>query len=316
MNHLALDFLRVTQSAALAAKPWIGRGCKHEADDAATTAMRGVLQRMEMDGVVVIGEGELDEAPMLYIGERLGTGRGPRVDIAVDPLEGTTLVASGQDNSTAVIAAAPRGTLLHAPDMYMEKLAVGPKAKGAASLERPLVDNVAAVAAALHKDISDVTVMMQYRDRHQAAIDMVRRTGARVRLFDDGDVTCAISVAVEETGVDLFYGIGGAPEGVISAVALKGLGGEMQARLLPGTEAEYERCRSMGIADPHKLLTLHDLVSSDDCVFAATGITTGLLLAGISKDAGHAEITHSLIVCGGQAGTHFIRSVHEREEQV
>ncbi|SDD12014.1 fructose-1,6-bisphosphatase II [Paenibacillus sp. UNCCL117] len=311
MNQLALEFLQVTQAAALAAKPWIGRGRKHEADDAATTAMRSVLQRIPMDGVVVIGEGELDEAPMLYIGERVGTGHGPRLDIAVDPLEGTTLVASGQDNSTAVIAAAPHGCLLHAPDMYMEKLAVGPQAKGCIDLERPLADNILSVAAALGKEVADVTIMLQYRDRHQAAIDTVRQLGARVRLFDDGDVTCAISAAVAETGVDLFYGIGGAPEGVISAVALRCLGGDMQGRLLPGHEAEYERCLRMGIADPHKLLTLQDLVGSENCIFAATGITTGLLLAGITRDAAHAQITHSLVTCGGAAGIHYIRSVHE-----
>jgi fructose-1,6-bisphosphatase II len=310
MNQLALDFLKVTQSAALAARPWVGRGRKYEADGAATSAMREVLQRMAMDGVVVIGEGELDEAPMLYIGERLGTGRGPQLDIAVDPLEGTTLVAGGQDNSTAVIAAAPRGCLLHAPDMYMEKLAVGPKAAGAIHLDKPLVDNVRSAAAALGKSVTEITVMVQYRDRHQAVIDQIREIGARVRLFDDGDVTCAIATAVEQTGIDLFYGIGGAPEGVISAVALKCLGGELQARLLPAGEAERERCISMGIADPEKLLTLNDLVASDDCIFAATGITTGLLLEGIANAPGDSRITHSLMTYGSGSGLHYVRSVH------
>jgi fructose-1,6-bisphosphatase II len=312
MNQLVLDFLRVTQLAALAAKPWVGRGCKHEADDAATTAMRRMLQSMEMTGTVVIGEGELDEAPMLYIGECLGTGHGPQLDIAVDPLEGTTLVAGGLDNSTAVIAAAPRGCLLHAPDMYMEKLAVGPRAKGAIDLNIPLSENIRRAARAMEKDITDMTVMVQYRERHKSAIEQIRETGARVRLFEDGDVTCAISAAVEETGVDLFYGIGGAPEGVISAVALRCLGGEMQAKLLPGSDAEYERCLAMGIADPHKLFTLHDLVASEQCIFAATGITTGLLLPGITKDAAQSEITHSMLTYGyghGE-GVHFIRTLH------
>ncbi|MGI2297671.1 class II fructose-bisphosphatase [Paenibacillus sp. GXUN7292] len=311
MKHLILDFLKVTQQAALAAKPWIGRGQKNEADGAATAAMRRMLGKMEMDGIVVIGEGEMDEAPMLYIGEKVGTGSGPKLDIAVDPLEGTILVAGGQDNSTAVIAAAPRGCLLHAPDMYMEKLVVGPKARGVINLNEPVVDNVRRVAAAAGKAIDDITVMIQSRDRHEKVVQEIRQLGARVRLFDEGDVTCAISAAIDETGIDLFYGIGGAPEGVISAVAVKCLGGDMQAKLLPGSAAEYERCVAMGITDPNKLLMHHDLISSDNCIFAATGITTGLLLQGVTTDAGKLEITHSLLTYGNSNGPQFIRTIHE-----
>ena len=311
MKNLILDFLKVTQHAALAAKPWIGRGCKNEADEAATAAMRNTLGTMEMDGIIVIGEGEMDEAPMLYIGEKVGTGHGPRLDIAVDPLEGTILVAGGQDNSTAVIAAAPRGCLLHAPDMYMEKLVVGPKAKGAIDLNESMIENVKQVAAASGKSITDVVVMIQSRERHDKVVREIRELGARVRLFDEGDVTCAISAAIEETGVDLFYGIGGAPEGVISAVAVKCLGGEMQAKLMPSSPAEYERCVTMGLADPYKLLKHNDLISSDDCVFAATGITTGLLLQGVSSDKNKQEITHSLLTYGHSNGPQFIRTIHE-----
>ncbi|TBL74627.1 class II fructose-bisphosphatase [Paenibacillus thalictri] len=310
MNHLVLEFLKVTQAAAIASNPWVGRGRKMEADDAATTAMREVLGQIQMDGVVVIGEGELDEAPMLYIGERLGSGQGPQLDIAVDPLEGTNLVAGGMNNSSAVIAIAPRGCLLHAPDMYMEKLAVGRGAAGAIDLEAPLIDNVRSTAAALGKTLGEMTVMVQYRDRHREAIQAIREAGARIRLFDDGDVTCSIASSIEGSGVDLFYGIGGAPEGVISAVAIKCLGGEMQARLLPSGDAEYDRCQAMGLGDPGQRLALGDMVRSDECIFAATGITSGLLLNGIHLQADGSLITHSLVTCGQPHGIHFVRSVH------
>ncbi|MCU6792785.1 class II fructose-bisphosphatase [Paenibacillus sp. WQ 127069] len=314
MNQLMLDILHVTQEAALAASPWVGRGRKMEADDAATTAMRRVLQLIPMVGTVVIGEGELDEAPMLYIGEKLGTGSGPQLDIAVDPLEGTNLVAGGMDNSTAVIALAPRGALLHAPDMYMEKLAVGRTAARFIDLEAPLVDNVIHTARALGKRMENMTVMIQYRERHQQAIEAVRATGARVRLFDDGDVTCAIAAAIESSGIDLFYGIGGAPEGVISAVAIQCLGGEMQARLLPATTFEHERCVGMGLSDPNRVLTLRDMVATEECIFAATGITPGLLLNGITTESGLGAVTHSLLTGGQPNAVHFIRTVHSSRE--
>lgn len=314
MNHLALEFLNVTQSAAIASKPWIGRGRKNEADDAATSAMREMLRRMKMSGIVVIGEGEMDEAPMLYIGEQLGSGEEPRLDIAVDPLEGTNLVAGGLSNSCAVIAAAPHGCLLHAPDMYMEKLAVGRRAAGSIDLELPLIDNVRRTAEALGKPLYDMTVMVQYRERHEEIIEAVRNAGARIRLFDDGDVTCAISAAMEGSGVDLFYGIGGAPEGVISAVAIKCMDGDMQARLLPGDESEYKRCIGMGLSDPGQRLMLHDMVRSEDCLFAATGITSGMLLDGVITEADGTLVTHSLLTYGNPRGVHFVHTVHSHNK--
>jgi fructose-1,6-bisphosphatase II len=312
MKQLLLDFLRVTQEAALAAAPWVGRGRKHEADAAATAAMRETLRHLPLDGIVVIGEGELDEAPMLQIGERVGTGQGPGLDIAVDPLEGTNLVAGGLANATAVIAAAPRGSLLHAPDIYMEKLAVGRQAAGAIDLGLPIVENMRRAAAALGKRIADMTVMIQARERHRESIEEIQRTGARVKLFDDGDVTYTIAPAFEGTGVDMFYGVGGAPEGVIAAVALKCLGGEMQARLLPANDAEYARCVGMGLADPRRRLSMRELVASDDCLFAATGVTSGLLLEGVKQEQAFAAATHSLLAYGGSGTLHFIRSVHPR----
>lgn len=253
----------------------------------------------------------MDEAPMLHIGECLGTGRGPKLDIAVDPLEGTNLVAYGQENSTTVIAAAPRGTLLHAPDMYMYKMAVGPKAKGSIDIERPVVDNVRRVADALGKDVTDVTVMVQQRERHVDILQEIKRTGARAKLFTDGDVTCAIATAVESTEVDLFVGIGGAPEGVLSAVALKCLGGEIQARLLPENDEERERCRAMGIRTPDVPLDMNRLVSSEECIFVATGITTGVMLNGIQRLHDGTQTTHSLVTCSGSGGIHFITSHHQ-----
>ncbi|MGG4036394.1 class II fructose-bisphosphatase [Paenibacillus cisolokensis] len=312
MKRLLFDFLQVAEAAALVSYPWVGRGNKHEADQAATSAMRLMLNKMEMDATVVIGEGEMDEAPMLHIGERLGTGRGPELDIAVDPLEGTNLVAYGQENSTTVIAAAPRGTLLHAPDMYMYKMAVGPKAKGSIDLERSIVDNVRNVADALGKDVSELTVMVQQRERHADILQEIKSTGARAKLFTDGDVTCAIATAVESTGVDLFVGIGGAPEGVLSAVALKCLGGEMQAKLLPANDEERERCKTMGIHTPDIPLEMDRLVSSDDCIFVATGITTGVMLNGIQRNRDGTQTTHSLVTYGGGQGIHFVTSHHKR----
>jgi len=309
---LLFDFLRVAEAAALDSYPWIGRGNKHEADQAATSAMRRLLNQMDMDATVVIGEGEMDEAPMLHIGERLGTGRGPELDIAVDPLEGTNLVAYGQENSTTVIAAAPRGTLLHAPDMYMYKMAVGPKARGRIDIERSIVENMRNVADALGKDVSELTVIVQQRERHADILREIKSTGARTKLFADGDVTCAVATAIEITGIDLFVGIGGAPEGVLAAVALKCLGGEMQARLLPANDEERERCKAMGIEYPGDPLAMDRLVSSDDCLFIATGVTTGVMLNGIQRNHDGTQTTHSLVTHSRGRGMHFVTSHHKR----
>ena len=310
MKELLFDFLQVAEAAALDSYPWIGRGNKHEADQAATSAMRQMLNKIEMDATVVIGEGEMDEAPMLHIGERLGTGRGPKLDIAVDPLEGTNLVAYGQENSTTVIAAAPRGTLLHAPDMYMYKMAVGPKAKGSIDIERSIAENMRNVADALGKDPSELTVFVQQRERHAHILEEIKGIGARAKLFTDGDVTCAIATAVESTGIDLFVGIGGAPEGVLSAVALKCLGGEMQAKLLPANSEERERCRAMGIENPDAPLSMDQLVATDDCIFIATGVTTGVMLNGVGRGRDGTQTTHSLVTYSLGRGMHFVTSHH------
>ncbi|MFP7297040.1 class II fructose-bisphosphatase [Neobacillus niacini] len=295
-----MDFLAVSQHAAIASYPWIGKGNKMEADGAGTTAMRDRMMRIDMHGRIVIGEGEMDEAPMLYINEELGTGNGPEVDIAVDPVEGTTLMAKGQENSLAVIAVASRGSLLHAPDMYMKKIAVGPKAKGAININLPLSENLAAVAKALGKDIRDINVMIQDRPRHHDLMNEAITAGARVKLFSDVDITGAIATAINEIDVDLLVGTGGAPEGVIAATALKCLGGDFQAQLLPQDEAERNRCIKMGIVHPEKTLTIDDLVKSDDCFFVATGITDGPLLNGVKKTGNGTMKTHSLVIVGGE----------------
>ncbi|WP_377890365.1 class II fructose-bisphosphatase [Alkalihalobacillus sp. R86527] len=289
------EFLLVTQKAAVACYPWIGRGNKIESDRAATEAMRNQLKTIPMNAKIVIGEGEMDEAPMLYIGEDVGTGYGPGIDIAVDPVEGTTLMATGQDHSLVVIAAAEKDSLLHAPDMYMEKIAVGPKAKGCIDLNAPLTENMVAVARALGKDMRDLTVMIQDRPRHEYLMKQVFESGARVKLFSDVDITGAISTAIDQQNVDLLVGTGGAPEGVIAAVALKCLGGDFQARLVPQNQGELDRCIKMGITNPEKALRLDDLVKTDNCFFVGTGITNGHLLKGVEKKENGKLETHSLV---------------------
>ncbi len=297
---LLMDFLAVSQKAAIASQPWIGRNNKIEADRAGTTAMREAMNGIHMYGRIVIGEGEMDEAPMLYINEVLGTGNGPHVDIAVDPVEGTTLMAHGQANSLAVIAVGERGSLLHAPDMYMKKIAVGPKAKGCIDIEKSLTENMRAVAEALGKEITDLNIMIQDRPRHEVLIHEVIEAGASVKLFSDVDITGAIATAIDDIDVDMLVGTGGAPEGVISATALKCLGGDFQGKLIPQNEEEYTRCLKMGITDPEKPLTLDDIVKSDDCFFVATGITGGTLLKGVRAQNGALK-THSLFTIGGAA---------------
>lgn len=298
-QSLVMDFLSVSQQAAIAAYPWIGKGNKIEADGAGTEAMRKRMNLINMHGRIVIGEGEMDEAPMLYINEMLGTGIGPCIDIAVDPIEGTTFMAKGQENSLAVIAVAEQGSLLHAPDMYMKKIAAGPKAKGCIDIRLSLTENMNAVAKALGKKTADLTVMIQDRPRHEAIINEVIRAGAKVKLFSDVDITGAIATAIDEIDVDILAGIGGAPEGVITATALKCLGGDFQAQLLPQNETEINRCIKMGILNPESPLTLDDIVRTDDCFFIATGITDGMLLNGVKKREDGAMLTHSLLTIGG-----------------
>lgn len=307
-RKLALEVARITEAAALSAAKWIGKGKKDDADEAATSAMRAVFDTVDLDGVVVIGEGEMDEAPMLYIGEQLGTGNGPKVDIAVDPLEGTNIVASGAPNSLTVLAIADRGTLLHAPDMYMHKIAVGPEAAGHIDINASVTDNLKAVAKAKNKDIEDVVATVLLRDRHAKIIQEIRDAGARVKLITDGDVAAAINTAFEETGVDILFGQGGAPEGVLAAVALKCLGGEFQGKLAPQNDAEVERCREMGITDINRVFRTEDLVKGDDAIFAATGVTDGELVKGVRFLGQYAE-TETLLM---RAKTNTIRKIQAR----
>ncbi|WP_144939753.1 class II fructose-bisphosphatase [Paenibacillus sp. 32O-W] len=311
VQALAMSFLTVSQQAAIASYRWIGKVNKNEADGAGTEAMRRQMNLIPMKGVIVIGEGEMDEAPMLYIGEELGTGQGPHLDIAVDPVEGTSLMAKGQDNAMAVIAASERGSLLHAPDMYMKKIAVGPKAKGCIDIQASLTENMKAVAKALGKEVQDLTVMIQDRPRHEGLVREVLDLEARVKLFSDGDITGAIATALEELDVDLLAGTGGAPEGVIAAAALKCLGGDLQAQLVPNSRAEYERCVRMGLSEPDKGLTIDDLVRSEDCFFVATGITDSPLLKGVRKLKDGSMLTHSFVAIGGSTpGFQFIEARH------
>ncbi|MGG1658679.1 class II fructose-bisphosphatase [Brevibacillus sp. NRS-1366] len=313
-RSLTLELVRVTEAAALASASWMGLGKKDEADDAATTAMRKEFEKVPMDGIVVIGEGEMDEAPMLYIGERLGQGIAPAVDVAVDPLEGTNILAKGTWGAISVIAIADRGNLLHAPDMYMEKIAVGPKAVGKVDINAPVRDNLKAVAQAQGKDISDLVAIVLDRDRHQQIIHEIREAGARIRLISDGDVAAAINTAFPDTGVDIMFGSGGAPEGVLAAVALKCLGGEIQGRLLPQNEEEIERCIKMGLANPHQVLFMNDLVKGDDAIFAATGVTDGELLKGV-RFQGMRATTNSVVMRAKTGTVRFIEGNHRLERK-
>lgn len=309
-RELTLELVRVTEAAALACSQWMGRGKKNEADEAATNAMRAMFDTVSINGTVVIGEGEMDEAPMLYIGERLGNAESPEVDVAVDPLEGTNILAKGLPNALSVIAIADRGNLLHAPDMYMEKLAVGPRAAGQISLDDPIEKTLEIVARCNNKRVTDCTVMILERERHQKLIEAVRKTGARVRLIGDGDVGSAIYTAIPSTGIDICVGIGGAPEGVIAAAALKCLGGEMQSRLLPEDENELKRCIEMGIGDVSRILYMDDLVKGDDAIFAATGVTDGELLKGVRFPGGDMAETHSMVMRYKTKTVRYITAIH------
>jgi len=302
-----LDFVKVTENGALAASRWMGRGEREAADGAAVSKMRESLGEMEIAGRIVIGEGERDEAPMLYIGEKVGSG-GREVDIAVDPVEGTNLVANGLPNAIAVMAIAERGGLLHAPDTYMRKLAVGPKAAAYVHIDAPVRDNLEAVANALEKPINDVCVIILDRPRHAALIKEVRAAGARIRLISDGDVDACIATAIESTGIHVAMGVGGAPEGVLAAAAIKCLGGNFMGRLEPRNEEEASRAEAMGFGNLDRVLELDDLVKSSDVIFCATGITDGDLVRGV-RFFGNQARTHSILVHSG--GTvRFIESTH------
>lgn len=308
-RELALEFVRVTEAAALATGRLMGLGDKMAADNAAVTAMRYAFDTVYIDGVVVIGEGEMDEAPMLYIGEKVGAGTPPQVDVAVDPLEGTNLVAKGLPNAISVLAVAPRNGLLHAPDIYMDKIAVGPRAAGRIHLDATVEENLRSVAAALHKKVEDMVAIILDRPRHAEIIQELRRLGARVKLISDGDVSAAMATAIEDTGVDILFGIGGAPEGVLAAAALKCLGGELQGRLLPENDAERARIMDMGLQKPDQLLIMEDLVRNKDVIFSATGITDGDFLQGV-RYAGNCANTHSVVMRSTTGTVRFIKASH------
>jgi fructose-1,6-bisphosphatase II len=294
-RNIAMELVRVTEAGAMAAARWIGRGEKESADQAAVDAMRFVLDSVSMRGVVVIGEGEKDEAPMLFNGEEVGNGEGPQVDVAVDPLEGTRLTALGQPGAISVIAVAERGTMLFpGAAFYMEKIAVGPRAADAVDIAKPPTENVAAVAEALEKTAREVDVIVLERERHDELIAELREAGARVKLIRDGDVAPAIAAAQPGTGVDMLYGIGGTPEGVISAAALKCVGGAIQGRLWPRNDDERQQLLAAGL-DPARVLHTSDLVSGEDVFVAATGVTNGPLLSGVQYTPGGA-ITDSIVM--------------------
>ena len=312
VQQIAEELLNVTQQAAIASYPWIGKGNKIEADGAGTKAMRHYLNTIDMCGRVVIGEGEMDEAPMLYINEMLGSGNGPEIDIAVDPVEGTTLMSKGKNHSMAVLAAAKSGSLLHAPDMYMKKIAVGPGAKGCIDLNASLTDNMKSVAKALGKDVKDLTIMIQDRDRHTHLMAQVLDLGAKLRLFSDVDITGAIATGIDGMEIDMLVGTGGAPEGVITATAMKCLGGDFQAQLVPMNQEEYDRCVRMGIENPTKIWELDEIVRTNDCLFSATAITDGIFLNGVKKLSSGKMCTHSLLLVGADTNNiKFIQAYHQ-----
>ena len=305
---LSLEFARVVEAAALRSGRLLGRGQKDAADGLAVDAMRQAFDSVRISGTVVIGEGEIDEAPMLYIGEHVGAG-GPEVDIAVDPIEGTNLIAKGQNGAIAVMAIAEKGGLLHAPDMYMEKLCVGPRGAGAIDITKSLTENIKNVAARMERNVDEITLVMLDRERHQGLMKEAREVGARIMLISDGDVNPAMECCIEGSGVHMVVGTGGAPEGVLAAAALKCVGGDMQARLKPETEEEIRRCHEMGIADVNQVLTLNDLVRTDDVIFAATAITRGNLLNPIQYFPGGAR-THTIVMRSKTGTVRFLDTVH------
>jgi fructose-1,6-bisphosphatase II len=308
-RNLAMELARVTEAAALAAGRWMGRGQKEAADQAAVDAMRLVLNSVRMDGIVVIGEGEKDQAPMLYNGERLGSGEPPLVDLAVDPIDGTNIVSLGRSGALAVVAVSERDTLYDPQQfMYMNKIAVGPDAAGVIDIEAPPAVNLRAVARARRREVEDLTVVILDRPRHDALIREVRETGARIRLISDGDIAGALTTAIEDTGIDLLMGIGGSPEAVITACGLKCLGGDMQCQLWPRDEAQQEEAQDAGL-DLAQVLTIDDLVKGNNVFFSATGITDGELLDGVRYFSGGAE-THTMVMRSRSGTVRFVEARH------
>ncbi|HIC87811.1 MAG TPA: class II fructose-bisphosphatase [Anaerolineae bacterium] len=308
-RNLGMDLVRVTEAAALAAARWMGRGQKEAGDQAAVDAMRLILDTVDMDGVIVIGEGEKDQAPMLYNGERVGSGRGPEMDVAVDPVEGTRLLAEGKSNSIAVIAVAPRHAMWNpGPAFYMQKLVVDHEARAVIDLDAPVAENLRNISQAKGMDVDDLTVFILDRPRHQQLIAEVRAAGARITLHTDGDVAGALLAVIPGTGVDVLMGIGGTPEGIIAACAVKAFGGGMLGRLAPQKPGEREAILAAG-QDLDRVLTLDDLVRGEDLYFAATGITTGDLLQGVRYD-GLGARTHSVMIRARSGTVRYIEAIH------
>lgn len=310
-RNLALEFVRVTEAAALGSAKWMGLGNEKAADQAAVDYMRRAFSAINFEGTVVIGEGERDEAPMLYIGEKIGKGGGPKLDIAIDPLEGTTLTAQGRANAISVVAAAPSGHFLNAPDTYMKKIAVGPAAVGAIDINASVKDNIKSVAKKLGRDIEEITVVILDRERHAGIINEVREAGARICLIQDGDVAAAVATAFpSDSGIEMLIGIGGAPEGVLAAAALKCLGGDMQGQLKPRNEEEVQRAHKMGIKNMDKIFSINDLAKGDDIMFAATGVTNGSFLKGVRLTA-EGAITHSIVMRCKTGTVRYIEAHHK-----
>jgi fructose-1,6-bisphosphatase II len=312
-RNIALELCRVTEAAALAAARWMGRGNKNALDQAAVNAMRERLRVIQMDGVVVIGEGEKDEAPMLYIGERIGNGMEPQVDVAVDPVDGTTLTSKGLPNAVSVVALAERGTMYYPPGIvYMDKLAVGPAGRGVVSLEMTIEQNIEALAAAKGERIDDLTVVVLDRPRHAELIDRIRATGARIKLISDGDVAGGIMPSLPDTGADMLMGVGGSPEAVLTAAALKCLGGDIQCKLWPRSEEERAQAEKLGLA-LDSVLTIDDLVRGNDVFFALTGVTDGELVKGVHYFP-HGATTETLVMRSRSGTIRRIQAVHNFEK--
>ncbi|MEL7489435.1 MAG: class II fructose-bisphosphatase [Pseudomonadota bacterium] len=308
---LTMEVGRCTEAAAVAASTMIGRGDKEAADQEAVTALRSAFNKLEMDGTVVIGEGERDEAPMLYIGEKVGTGRGPKIDIALDPLEGTTLTAKAMANALAVVAMAQGGTLLHAPDVYMQKIACGPGyPEGVIDLDATVEDNIAALAKAKEVETSEITLCVLDRERHEGIIQSARKMGSRVFLIPDGDVAGVFHTTEAHTGIDMYVGSGGAPEGVLAAAALRCVGGQMQGRLLFRNDDERGRAEKAGINDLDRKYDLRDLASGD-VIFAATGVTNGTMLDGVKWEPGYVH-THTVVMRSKTGTVRYIRAKTRR----
>ncbi len=313
-RNLALEFVRVTEAAALSCARWVGKGDRHAADQAACDAMRRALSDIDISGTIVIGEGERDEAPMLYIGEEVGTGNGPKVEIAVDPLEGTNLCANGLPNAISVLAAAivGEGSLMHAPDCYMDKLVVGEPAKGAVDITLPPTANLRAIAKCLGKKVEELIVGVLDRPRHEKLIAEIRRAGARIQLVTDGDITLSIAAIDERSGLDALFGIGGAPEGVITAAAVRAIGGDMQARLVFRNDDERERAQKMVNGDIERVLHVDDLASGN-VMFAATGITSGNILRGVHFTS-EGAISESIVMRSASGTIRRIETRHRFED--